>query len=84
MIEAAQAFETPPLNPMARRHTWIAGCSLPAAAALLLTAALVDVLANARPLSEAIGCVGILCLVLCVHSGLRYKDANAQAPPDSN
>ena len=78
MVEAAEAFETPPLNPVARRHAWIAVCSLLAAATLLLTAALIDALAQARPLSEAVGFAGVLCLILCVHSGLCYKDANDQ------
>ena len=76
MIEAAEAFETPPLNPVARRQAWIAGCSLLIGASLLLAAALIDMLANSRPLSEKVGIAGLLCLILSVHSGLCYKDAN--------
>ncbi|MGH7137089.1 MAG: hypothetical protein ACREHD_15215 [Pirellulales bacterium] len=80
MIEAAEAFETPPRNPVARRQGWIAGCSLLTGAALLLAAALIDTLANARPLSEKIGFSGLLCLIVTVHSGLCYKDSNNPQP----
>jgi hypothetical protein len=84
MVQAAEAFETPPLNRSARRHALIATCSLLAGAALLLTAALIDTLAKARPLSEKVGFAGIVCLILCVHSGLCYKDANSRPPQNSN
>ena len=80
MVEAAEAFETPPLNRAARRHPIIAVCSLLTGAALLLAAALIETLAKNRPQSEAVGFLGILCLILCVHSGLRYKDANNSQP----
>ncbi len=76
MIEAAEAFETPPLSATARRYAAVAVCCLLTGAALLVTAALVDWLANARPLSEKFGWAGLGCLVVCVYSGLRYKDAN--------
>lgn len=76
MIDAAEAFETPPLSKTARRYAAMAFCSLLAAAGLLLTAALVDTIPGARPLCEALGWAGLLCLILCVYCGLRYKDAN--------
>lgn len=76
MVEAAEAFETPPLNRAARRQVIIAVCSLVTGAALLLAAALFETLATTRPLSEAVGLPGILCLILCVHSGRPYKGAN--------
>ena len=79
MCEAAEAFDTPPLNRAARRYGGAAICFLLAGAALLLTAALVDWLANARGLSEGFGWAGIACLNLSVYCGLRYKAANAQA-----
>lgn len=84
MVEAAEAFETPPLNRAARRHALIAVCSLLASAAFLLTAALIDTLARARPMAEIVGFAGLVCLVLCVHSGLCYKDANSSESPNSN
>ena len=80
MVEAAEAFEVPPLNPSARRHAIIAVCSLLTGAALLLAAAMIETLATNRSLSEAVGLPGILCLILCVHSGLCYKDANNSQP----
>jgi hypothetical protein len=76
MVQAAEAFETPPLSRAARRHAVAALCCLLAGAALLLTAALVDAFADLRPLSEKCGWAGIACLVVCVYSGLRYKVAN--------
>lgn len=76
LIEAAEAFEDPPLNRAARRYAVMSVCLLVATAALLLTAALVDTLANARPMSEAIGWTGIVCMNLCIYSGLRYRAAN--------
>jgi hypothetical protein len=79
MIEAAEGFETPPLSRAARRYAVIALCSLLAAVALLVTAALVDTFAEARPLSEKFGWAGVVCLILCVYCGLRYKAANACA-----
>jgi hypothetical protein len=85
MIEAAEAFETPPFSRAARRHAAIAVGSLLAGAALLLAAAVIDTLAKARPLAEKVGFGGIFCLILCVHSGLCYKGANdSQPPPTSN
>lgn len=75
MIEAAEAFETPPSSRAARRYGVTAICYLVATATLLLTAALVDTLAKARPLSEIFGWTGIVCLNLCVYCGLRYKAA---------
>jgi hypothetical protein len=77
-LQAAEAFEVPPLNKVARRYAMIALCFLLACAAFLLAAALIDTLAKMRPLSEKVGFAGILCLILCVHSGLCYKDANSQ------
>ena len=79
MVEAAEAFETPALSRAARRYAVIAFCCLLAGSALLVTAALVDALAGARGLSEKFGWAGIGCLVVCVHSGLRYKAANRRA-----
>ena len=75
-IEAAEAFETPPLSRAARRYAVIAVCCLLAAATLLVTAAVVDVFADARPLSEKFGWSGVVCLTTCVYCGLRYRDAN--------
>jgi hypothetical protein len=79
MIEVAEAFETPPSSNAARRYAAVAFCCLLAGASLLVTAALVDAFANARPLSESFGWAGIACLVVCVCSGLGYKDANRRA-----
>ena len=76
VIEAAEAVETPPLSRAARRYAVIALSCLLAAAALLVTAGLVDTFANARPLSEKFGWAGIVWLILCVYCGLRYKDTN--------
>ena len=78
MCEAAEAFDTPPVTRVAWRYGALALCFLMAAAALLLTAALVDRFANARFLSERFGWAGIACLNLCVYFGLRYKAANGQ------
>ena len=78
MIEAAEAYETPPSSRAARRYAAVSVCSLLAGSALLLTAALVDTLAGNRPLSEIIGAVGIACFIICVYSGLRYKDVNGR------
>ena len=77
--QAAEAFDTPPLTPTARKFRAIAFCLFMVAAALLLTAALVDTLANARDLSEKFGFSGIVCLNLCIHCSLRYKAANDRA-----
>ena len=77
--QAAEAFETPPLTPTARRFRAIAFCLFMVAAALLLTAALVDTVANAREMSEKFGFSGIACLNLCIHCSLRYKAANERA-----
>lgn len=76
MVQAAEAFETPPRNQTARRYAVATVCFLLASSVLLLAAALIDTLAKARPLSEAVGSAGLLCLIICVHSGLCFKDAN--------
>lgn len=78
-IEAAEAFDTPPQSRTARRYATIAFGCLFVGAVLLVTAALVDVFANARPLSEIFGWAGIVCLILSVYGGLRYKAANRYA-----
>lgn len=77
--QAAEAFETPPLTTTARRFRAIAFCLFMLAAALLLTAALVDTVANDRELSEKFGSCGIACLNLCIYCSLRYKAANERA-----
>ena len=79
MIEAAEAFESPPLSRAARRWAAVAVGTLLAGAALLVTAALVNGWADGRPWSEKLGWAGLGCLVVCVFSGLRYKDANREA-----
>jgi hypothetical protein len=53
------------------------------AAALLMTAALVDALADARLASECFGWSGIGCLHLCVICGLRYKAGNREQLPQT-
>ena len=80
--EAAEAFQTAPLTRLARRYGALALCSLLAAAALLVTAALVDALGNARDLSERFGWAGIACLNLSVYCGLCYKAANGRPQVD--
>ncbi len=77
--QAAEAFDTTPLTPTARRFRAIAFCLFMLAAALLLTAALVDSVANGRDLSEKFGSSGIACLNLCIYCSLRYKAANDRA-----
>jgi hypothetical protein len=82
-IDVAEAFGTPPMTPAAWRYRAAALSLFMAAAVLLLTAALVDTIANARPASEVFGWLGIGCLQMCVYCGLRYKAANESAPKHS-
>ena len=61
----------------------MAFCLFMIAAALLLTAAMVDSLANDRELSEAFGLTGIICLEVCVICGVCYTFANKR-PANEN
>lgn len=76
VYDAIAAFETPPLNKTARRYAIVSLCCLLLGAALVLTAAIVDVIADARNLSDMFGLAGIVCFIVCVHCGLRYKETN--------
>lgn len=75
-VEAAEAFETKPLSRAARWYAAVSLCCLLAGASLLVTAAVVDTYSDARPLSERFGFAGIVSLIVCVYSGLCYKDVN--------
>jgi hypothetical protein len=75
-ISAAEAFEAPPANPAAQRYRAVAFYCFMAFSALLLTAALVDTLAKARPVSEVFGWSGIACFQVCVFCGIRYAIVN--------
>jgi hypothetical protein len=75
-IDAAAAFEAAPSNPSATFYRKAALCFFLLAATLLLTAALVDVLANARAIGEVFGWSGIGCFQVCVLCGLRYSVVN--------
>ena len=77
-LAAAEAFETPPRNPKARRWAAIALSLFLLASAMMLTAALVDWFTGQRFLSECFGWTGIACLQLCVVFGLRYAVANRE------
>jgi hypothetical protein len=75
-VDAAEALDAPPVTPSAQRYRGIAFCFFLVAAALLLTAGLVDCFADARLASEVFGWSGIGCLQICVTCGLRYKAVN--------
>ena len=75
-IDAAAAFEAAPRNPCATFYRKAALCFFLVGATFLLTAALVDVLANARAIGEVFGWSGIGCFQVCVLCGLRYSVVN--------
>jgi len=77
--DAAAAFEAAPANPSAKFYRKAALCFFLLGATLLLTAALVDVLANARAIGEVFGWSGIGCFQVCVLCGLRYSVVNKRA-----
>jgi hypothetical protein len=74
-------LEAPPANRAAKRYRVIAFCSFMAFSALLLTAALVETLARARPVSETLGWSGIACLQVCAFCAIRYAAVNRVARP---
>jgi hypothetical protein len=75
-IDAAAAFEAAPRNPSATFYRKPALCFFLVGATFLLTAALVDVLANARAIGEVFGWSGIGCFQVCVLCGLQYSVVN--------
>jgi hypothetical protein len=79
-MKAVEAFDAPPANAAAKRYRQIALCSFLAASVLFLTAALLDTVANARPVGNVFGFSGIACIEICVICGLRYAAVNARAP----
>lgn len=83
-LRAAEAFETPPMGPSARRYRAVALGLLMAASTLLLAAALVDTVAGDRPLGEWCGWSGIACLQGCVFCGLRYAAVNRKPGVDDD
>ncbi|HEV3303778.1 MAG TPA: hypothetical protein VG055_29260 [Planctomycetaceae bacterium] len=78
-IDAVAAFEAAPRNPSATFYRKAALCFFLVGATLLLTAALVDVLANARAIGEVFGWSGIGCVQVSVLCGLRYSVVNRRA-----
>jgi hypothetical protein len=76
-------IEAPPANRATKRYQVIAFCSFMAFSALLLTAALVETLAQARPVSEVLGWSGIACLQVCAFCVIRYPVVNRVARPSS-
>jgi hypothetical protein len=75
-IDAVAGFEAAPRNSSATFYRKAARCFFLVGATLFLTAALVDVLANARAIGEVFGWSGIGCFQVCVLCGLRYSVAN--------
>jgi len=75
-IDAAEAFETPPRNPVARRWATRALILFIATSTLFLAAALTDWFTGNRFVSEIFGWSGIVCLQLCVVCGVRYAIVN--------
>ena len=83
-LKAAVAFDAAPLNPSAQRLRSTALCLFLGAAALLLTAAVVDVCLGARLHSEVLGWTGIVCLNICVVCGTRYAVVNRRLNPGTH
>jgi len=81
-LEAAEAFETPPQNPTARRWATLTLILFLATSTILLAAALTDWLGN-RPLSEVFGWTGIVCFQTCVICGVRYASINKSVEDDA-
>jgi len=82
-LDAAEAFEAPPANPVAQRYRTIAFCFFMATSALLLSAALVDWFFNMRLVGEILGWSGIVCLHVCVICGIRYAVVNGATSDDA-
>jgi hypothetical protein len=82
-LAAAEAFESPPISPAARRYRIVALCFFMLASALLLIAALVDTIAGSRSLSEVFGWSGIGCIQICVLCGIRYAAVNKKPKYDA-
>ena len=78
-LAAAEAFETPPRNPTARRWAAIALSLFFLTSSMMLTAALVDCFAGRRFIAECFGWTGIVFLQLCVVCGVRYAVVNRNA-----
>ena len=78
-IDAAAGFEAAPRNASAKFYRKAALGFFLLAATLFLTAALVDVLANARAIGEVFGWSGIGCVQVSVLCGLRYSVVNQRA-----
>ncbi len=75
-LEVAEAFETPALNQIARRHSVLSLTMLVVGSTLLFVAAITNNFSNGRITSERVGACGVVCLIICVYQGLRYKEAN--------
>jgi hypothetical protein len=75
-IDAAYALDSPPRTLQARRYRTTATCFFLSGAATLLWAALADVAAGNRPLSEVLGWTGITCLHGSAFCGIRYGQIN--------
>jgi len=82
-IRAAEAFETPPRNRIAKRWTTIALTLFLLASTLMLTAALVDWFTGRRFIAECLGWTGVVCLQLCVVCGVRYAVVNRIVNPET-
>jgi hypothetical protein len=75
-LDSVEAFETPPLNPHAKRWATIALMLFCATSMLFLAAALVDWFTGNRFVSEILGWSGIVAFQLCVVCGIRYAAVN--------
>lgn len=82
-LDAAEAFETPPLNPAARRWATLALVLFVTTSSLFVAAALIDWFTGNRFVSEVLGWSGIVCLQLCVVCGIRYASVNKTTDCDS-
>ena len=83
-IRAAEAFETPPRNPTARRWATFALTLFLLTSALMLSAALVDWFTGQRLVAECLGWTGVACLQLCVVCGVRYAVVNRKQHPETS
>jgi hypothetical protein len=79
-LDAAEALDKAPITPTVQRYRAIAFIFFMTAAVLLLTAAILDSIANERFASECFGWSGIGCLHACVITGLIYKAVNHDRP----
>jgi hypothetical protein len=77
--KAAEALERPAATPEAKGYRVAAVWFFFAMAALMLSAAIVFVVAGPVVASDVLGWSGIACLQLCLFCGLRYGALNRRA-----